>query len=713
MKPKDRETIKFQYESLGKMLRFNLGSAMLTGGIGAAGAFGRLPGARTIKENLEMQKRDRYFRSGRDEQGRKLTKRELEDREAQRSDMGALGFLREVIRDEWKFTGKKGSNGAVPVKFSVKGLKQVQQAFSAFGDVSTLLKNHDAKLGGILAAVQEIRSSALLGLPKAAPPSPAGTPPTPSPPPDVPSGSETSTKEEDIEKEREDDKDAAEAEEKQESRFGKLIKAVKDSKDKGGGLLGLIVTAIGGVASLIGAKFGLLLGKIAPILTILGKIAGFFGVKGVAGVLSGAAAKGTAATAAAAAKGTAATAAAAKAGAAATGAAATGAAKPGIMSRMASGIGKGIRGAGSGLMKAGGVVAQEMRFLGNDMARAAKPATGFLSGAWNSVKGLGSRAAGALANLNPLKYIKNMAKVSGPLLLKGLLSFPGIGAVLEAVMGGLNIASVKSDESLSRGEKKKRIGQLIGKTMGSALGTVGGSVLGGAVGSVVPVAGTAIGSIAGAMGGSWLGGALGEALADALGPEKIYDIVESIPLLGKLVSVGDDEKTPVEKPAHEIMRDSLKYKTREEAKAAYDRGEISARQHDAAREKIRMVEKAEKAENRREEQARRQVEESGGDPDGSMSYDHNPRETDRVQLKSHQTKDGQTIRASPTQASNASGEMQENSTLKSTPPPQPQPASTSVADNRVSNNATMLSAPSARTGGANQTSTFNGLMALA
>jgi hypothetical protein len=659
MTPKDRETIKYQAESLGKMLRFNLGSAMLTGGIGAAGAFGRLPGAKTIKENLEMQKRDRYFKSGRDEQGRKLTKRELQDREAQRSDIGALGFLREVISDEWGFKGKKGSGGAVPVRFSDAGIEQLKEAF---GELSQVLGEVDEKSDAALAGIGTIRTAlGVYGGESSSDPS-SITAPTPPPVAD------TAAKEAAVEKEREDDKDAAEAAEKQEGLFGKLIKAVKDNKEEGGGLFGLIAMAIGGFAAMVAGKFGLLLGKIAPILTILGKIAGFFGLKGVAGALSGAAAKGTAATAAAA-KGTAATAAAAKgtaAGAAKAGAAATGAAKPGIMSRMASGIGRGIKGAGSllaktgigqtaiqagsGLMKAGGVVAKEMRYLGNDIAKAAKPATGFLSGAWNSVKGLGSRAVDTVARLNPLKYIKNLASTQGPKLLKGLTSVPAIGAAIETAIGALDIASIKGDETMSPDDKKKRIGQIVGKTIGSAMGTVGGSVLGGAVGSVVPVAGTAIGSIAGAMGGSWLGGALGEALADALGPKEIYDILESIPGLGSLLRV-DEEKDATPTPLTE------------------------------ARDPVT------------------------GSAASSVGQDSSQSIPSRV--------DAQAVDVRPTMGSNASSMMQENSTLKSTPLPQSKPATTSIADNRVSNNATMLSAPSARIGGANQTATFNGLMALA
>ena len=633
MTPKDRETIKYQAESLGKMLRFNLGSAMLTGGIGAAGAFGRLPGARTIRESLEIRKRERYFQSGRDEQGRKLTKRELQDREAQRKDMGALGYLREVFEDSWGFKGKVAEKGAVPVRFSDDGLVELKEAFS---ELSQVLGGVDEKAEAALAGIGTIRTA--LGVYGGEPSSDPSSMTAPTPPPVA----DTAAKEAAVEKEREDDKDEAEAAEKQEGLFGKLIKAVKDSKDEGGGLFGLIATAIGGFAAMVAGKFGLLLGKIAPILTILGKIAGLFGLKGIAGAMSGAAAKGTAAGAAEAAK------------------------KPGIMSRMASGMGRGIKGAGSllaktgigqtaiqagsGLMKAGGVVAQEMRYLGNDIAKAAKPATGFLSGAWNSVKGFGSRAADTMAKLNPLKYIKNLASTQGPKLLKGLTSVPAIGAAIETAIGALDIASVKGDETMSPDDKKKRIGQIVGKTIGSALGTVGGSVLGGAVGSVVPVAGTAIGSIAGAMGGSWLGGTLGEALADALGPREIYDILESIPGIGSLLRVDDGKETA---PA-----------TLPEAR------------------------------------------------DPTMGSAASSVGQDASQLNSHRAS-AQTVDARPTMGSNASSMMQENSTLKSTPLPQSKPATTSIADNRVSNNATMLSAPSARIGGANQTATFNGLMALA
>jgi hypothetical protein len=663
MKPGEREAIKYQAESLGKMLRFNLGSAILTGGIGAAGALGRLPGARTIRESLEIRKRERYFQSGRDEQGRKLTKRELQDREAQRSDMGALGYLREVFEDSWGFKGKGAEKGAVPVRFSDAGIDQLKEAFS---ELSQVLGGVDEKADAALAGIGTIRTAlGVYGGESSSDPS-SITAPTPPPVADTAAkeaavekdredDKDAATKEAAVEKEREDDKDAAEAAEKQEGLFGKLIKAVKDSKEEGGGLFGLIATAIGGFASMVAGKFGLLLGKIAPILTILGKIAGFFGLKGISGALSGAA-KGTATSAA---KGTA-------AGAAG---AAEAAKKPGIMSRMASGIGRGVKGigsmlaktgigqtaiqAGSGLVQAGKFAGKEMRYLGNDIAgaakSAAKPAAGWLSSAWNATKGFGSRAVDAVARLNPLKYIKNLASTQGPKLLKGLTSVPAIGAAIEAIIGALDIASVKGDETMSPDEKKTRIGQIVGKTIGSALGTVGGSVLGGAVGSLLgPGPGTAIGSIAGAMGGSWLGGTLGEALADALGPREIYDILESIPGIGSLLRVDDEKETaPMTEASNPVT----------------------------------------------------------GSAASSVGQDSSQSIPSRV--------DAQVVDARPTMGSNASSMMQENSMLRTTPQPQPKPATTNIADNRVSNNATMLSAPSARIGGANQTATFNGLMALA
>lgn len=87
--------------------------------------------------------------------------------------------------------------------------------------------------------------------------------------------------------------------------------------------------------------------------------------------------------------------------------------------------------------------------------------------------------------------------------------------------------------SLSKEEKKEAIGKLLGSTLGQAIGSIGGGVLG----SALPGLGTIIGTL----GGGYVGGLLGDALAEAIGPKAVYDFVESVPGIGNLISVGDEE----------------------------------------------------------------------------------------------------------------------------------------------------------------------------
>lgn len=84
----------------------------------------RIPGMASVREGMELKKRELYERTGRDESGRKLTKRELEDRELRRKDAGALASIWELLDQDWR-------NG-VPVV--IKGIESAAFAMmSGFG----------------------------------------------------------------------------------------------------------------------------------------------------------------------------------------------------------------------------------------------------------------------------------------------------------------------------------------------------------------------------------------------------------------------------------------------------------------------------------------------------------------------------------------------------------------------------------------------------
>jgi len=185
----------------------------------------------------------------------------------------------------------------------------------------------------------------------------------------------------------------------------------------------------------------------------------------------------------------------------------------GLMTRI------GMRGAAAGAGAAGGGVFSS---IGKG-----------LSSAWSSVSNTAAR-------LNPLKLLGDSVRSAAPKLGKALLSAPGVGAMLETAIGAMDIYSTKNDPNLTPDQKKEMIGKQLVGTIGGALGSVGGGVLAGTLGSVIPGAGTAIGGILGSMGGAWVGKWLGEQLGEALGGRGIYDLVESIPGLGSLISVDGE-----------------------------------------------------------------------------------------------------------------------------------------------------------------------------
>jgi len=171
---------------------------------------------------------------------------------------------------------------------------------------------------------------------------------------------------------------------------------------------------------------------------------------------------------------------------------------------------------------------------------------GLLSSIGSGLSSAFGAVSGAASRLNPLNLLSEGIRGSAKTVGKALLSAPGIGALLETAIGAMDISSTKGNPNLSPDEKKEMIGKQLVGTIGGALGSIGGGVLAGALGSVVPGAGTAIGGIVGSMGGAWLGRWLGEQLGEALGGRGIYDLVESIPGLGSLISVEDGGANPID-----------------------------------------------------------------------------------------------------------------------------------------------------------------------
>jgi hypothetical protein len=208
----------------------------------------------------------------------------------------------------------------------------------------------------------------------------------------------------------------------------------------------------------------------------------------------------------------------------------------GLMTRI------GMRGAAAGAGAAGRLGGGLMTRIGMRGAAAGAGAAG--GGVFSSIgKGLSSAwssVSNTAARLNPLKLLGDSVRSAAPKLGKALLSAPGVGAMLETAIGAMDIYSTKNDPNLTPDQKKEMIGKQLVGTIGGALGSVGGGVLAGTLGSVIPGAGTAIGGILGSMGGAWVGKWLGEQLGEALGGRGIYDLVESIPGLGNLISVDGE-----------------------------------------------------------------------------------------------------------------------------------------------------------------------------
>lgn len=462
-------------------------------------------GGGAIADTLDLKRRERYERTGRDEQGRKLTKQEFEEREKRRKDLGALSQILEIVQ-LWNDTGvpailAKDNDGWFLLERMEIHLTDIKAALTGGMGVFSVGGGYASNQGssGILDADGNPANLSLADVPVAN------------------DAAELARQEAMEEKEREDDKDQLESEERQQSFFSKLFGGLNNKEEKkDGSLFGSLLSALSGLGSLVSGLFAKYIGGMVG--GALGRLLG-----GASGLVTSAVA---------------------------------GAGR--MLGGAARGIGTAIAGSAAGrtIAQAGGELAKGARATGGAIARAGSAIAGYAGKAVDSVKGIGSdlmqtrsrlpsqpgflsRAFGAVkdtaAKLNPTKYIKDFITKNSGKILKGLTSMPGLSAAITSVIGALNIRDIVNDASLSKEEKKEAIGKALGSVLGSAIGSIGGGVLG----SFLPIPG--LGTIIGTFGGGWVGEKIGEALSEAIGPRAVYDFVESIPGIGNLIDVGGED----------------------------------------------------------------------------------------------------------------------------------------------------------------------------
>lgn len=209
----------------------------------------RIPGMASVREGMELKKRELYERTGRDESGRKLTKRELEDRELRRRDAGAVASIWELLDQDWR-------NG-VPVV--IKGIESAAFAMmSGFGSnmaggerfrpISREYGRSDnvtiASSGEGAYDIQDESSAAL------------------------------ARREEQQEQERQDDADQDRDQEQEEGFFTKLFSRTFGSRDRSrsGGLIDSLLGIVGPLLGIFGGGggiIGMLSGIVAPLMGVL------------------------------------------------------------------------------------------------------------------------------------------------------------------------------------------------------------------------------------------------------------------------------------------------------------------------------------------------------------------------------------------------------------------------------------------------------------
>lgn len=211
-----------------------------------------IPGAGIVRERAEMKKRELYEKQGRDEQGRKLTKQEFEEREKRRADMGKLAEIHDIIQswnDKWG-----GSDDGVAVYF-----KKDSDILFLFESMEAHIK----LIHGFLTGASTVGTSTY------------GSNQSPSLD-DVPdrntSGDVLEAEELAQEQEREDDQDQLESEKREQSFFSKLFGGLGQGRDRNqdSGLFGFLSNMISPFVDLFKGGFKGILGKLlGPLLSVL------------------------------------------------------------------------------------------------------------------------------------------------------------------------------------------------------------------------------------------------------------------------------------------------------------------------------------------------------------------------------------------------------------------------------------------------------------
>jgi len=206
-----------------------------------------IPGSQIIRDRAEVKKRELYEATGRDEQGRKLTKQEIEDREKRRKDLGALAEIKQIVQ-LWNDKGvpivfaKDSDFGMIMERIDIY-LKDIHQAM--VGTIGTFATGNAAPDNLDALQQQEIAE----------------------------------------EQEREDDQDQLESEQRQQSFFSKLFGGNKAAGEGGGkGLLGMLSSLLSPILGMFSGGLGSFVSKlIGPIGTAL--VSSLGAVTGVLGTI--------------------------------------------------------------------------------------------------------------------------------------------------------------------------------------------------------------------------------------------------------------------------------------------------------------------------------------------------------------------------------------------------------------------------------------------
>lgn len=102
-------------------------------------------------------------------------------------------------------------------------------------------------------------------------------------------------------------------------------------------------------------------------------------------------------------------------------------------------------------------------------------------------------------------------------LMKGVLSFPGLNAILEGVFAGMDMSNI-----IDSATNENDMNEALGKRAIEALGSIGGTALGGFLGSFIPIPG--VGTLVGSLGGEYLGRWAAGKIAENMDPSTVGSI---------------------------------------------------------------------------------------------------------------------------------------------------------------------------------------------